>query len=296
MLAPHYALTRKELKSAIENMARLCALLREADPELGDFTPALRAFLAGQDSLLEELLRGGIIKSHAQLREIVYFIPGTRRFTADFYRNACMHLLFAPALLALLELKYGSINISAVSDLYAFFKYDQILPDEAAFKAQLENLVGVLSRAAIIAVQDGQARFAKRSLGFFNPSLLQAQIQSALWVYQNLAALGANSSEGDLSQKNLLEMQSVNYAELLARLQNDFRAAMYLGRMSRTEAASNAALVAQLEGLNTREIISFKESGAGTREVLVKNWPQAEIALLQDLNATIFAWQHAAVA
>ncbi|MCB0311495.1 MAG: 1-acyl-sn-glycerol-3-phosphate acyltransferase, partial [Bdellovibrionales bacterium] len=104
MSSSGYGMSRQELAHSIRNLAQIATVVGSQKLKAPDFTPSLDSFLQGREFLLDNLGRSGTIVLKRFLNEDVFYIPGRKRFTADFYKNSSIHLFFAPALMALLEL------------------------------------------------------------------------------------------------------------------------------------------------------------------------------------------------
>ena len=111
MASPRYGLSDKQLTLAVKNLCRLIGVMKQVDPRIGDFTPSLEGFLAGNQDLVLDLPRTGIAVNKTFASHTVVSVPGTRRFTADFYRNATSHLFLPAAILAASELYDGNISL-----------------------------------------------------------------------------------------------------------------------------------------------------------------------------------------
>ncbi|MBN8548171.1 MAG: 1-acyl-sn-glycerol-3-phosphate acyltransferase [Deltaproteobacteria bacterium] len=282
MNAPRYALRRRELASTIRALAELSSLVREINPQVGEETPALSDFLRGNEQLLNDLPRGGTVRVSECLDEDVFFVPGKKRFTADFYRNATLHIYFVPSLLALLELLGRPIGAAEALTLHPLFEADFLLPCPQTFGAQVEMHIAKL-RAKGILTEGESCKFSVRSPGIFTPGLLLGSAQSLLWVIQNLR----NQSKIEGGGTSPLRQD-----RFMARLVETFKTGVYCGLVTRTEASSTAALTAALETLQQRKAISIQDGPDQAKEICILKDLSEEERLLTRINDVILEWQY----
>lgn len=284
LMAPRYSLERSELVNAVRSLAEVAASLQHLSPSRGGLSPTLQEFLGGNTALIDDLLRGGVISSHRCLDEDIFFVRGSNRFTADFYKNATIHVFFYTSLFSVMELLDLPLTTEQAADFHPVFEYDFLLPDREEFMAMAELHLKALEQAGII---DGATkRFSRRDAGAFTPGLLLSSIQALLWTTRMILVLQGSSTRSDSPA------EAVSYAELLSRLQSEFKTAVYRGLVSRTEASSQAALTSALESLQQRRLIAVSEGPRQSREISILKPLSPEIALLAKLNSAILGWQY----
>ena len=268
-MAPHYALRRAALSETVRGLARTIEFVRRDDPGVGAFTTSLAHFLEGRESLLQELVRGGPVHLGHVLGEEVLYIPGRRRFTADFYRNTVLHLFLPGAFLAAAELLDGAVSVEGAMKLHALFQHDYLLGSPEAFRALLARHLETLEREGLVAA----GHFTTRTPGLFNATLLLGPLQTLLWIHRHLESACPDGAAHGCS-----------LSELLEQLQVDFRTAAYLRLVTRTEASSRATLESALEGLARRGRLEIADLGRSGREVRRVVHDSAELALLDRAN------------
>lgn len=266
LTGPRYGLTRAMLTEGVHAMARLARILHG---DTLDFSPSLQNFLQGNTGMLNHFIEHGVIVQKRCLHADVLVIPGKQRFTADFYRNSCLHFFIEASLLALSELMDGAVSTQGALRFYDIFKHDMLLGDGENFERALKRTLTALSSAGCIGAH---GRFTSHALGMFTPALLLNWIESYLWVLLHLKAQGASSSASPIRQSILLE-----------RLSEEFRTAVYLGLMTRTEAAAHSTLQSVLDSLQLDRCLQIEGSGATTR-VQILSLPVDRIELLEQAH------------
>lgn len=293
MNAPAYGLPREMLVQSVANLARLITVMRRLNPAIGEFTPALEKFLSGREHIVLDLVRGGCVSISTVAEAQIFYIPGRRRFTSDYYKNFTIHLFLPHAMFALLELMEGCVRVDNLSALHALFEYDYILPLASAFIAQCKTLLEALAREDIIRRSNDSYNFVSTQPGLFVPTVLAAPIQTMLWVRQFLCS-ARHVIEEDDSDKGALRTYA--YGPFLESLQSEFRAAGYFGAFRRTEAATRSALTTALESLNQRQIVSLHDTGGQRDRIAVLKESDDEIAFLEKAQEALLNWnEHMAI-
>ena len=280
--APRYALRRRALVSTIRGLAELATLARRLNPHIGAPTPALRDFLNGDEQLLDDLPRGGSVNVNECLGDDVFFVPGKKRFTADFYKNATLHIYFMTSLISLIELRGQSISSDEAMQLYPLFEVDFLLQSPVNFREEITAYIALLQDEGVL-TRTAPVRFTVRSPGYFTPGLLLGSIQALLWAVQNL------------KQQSKIEgtsLSSIRYDQFMARLVESFKTAAYCGLVTRTEASSTASLTTALEILQQRKMISIQESSDKIKEISVLKDLSDEERLLTAINDAVLDWQY----
>lgn len=274
LTAPRYALNRPDLIKRIRSLAMAAERLKRFNPQLGTFTPSLQHFLSGKDSLIEELPRAGIVSCQACLNQSVYFIPGVRRFTAEFYKNSTLHVYYELSFLSLLSLLAAPADGDVASKLYEIFNYELLLPPAKAFLADIAKLgreliiEGSLNSLAPVS-------FTSKQSSLYVPGMLLSHLQSLLWVHLNLAMAEVGSQLG--------------YPETVKCLQDSAKAAFYLSVVTRTEASSQAAILSALEGMANRGLISIVEQQGKPASINILKDLQPERTFVEELNAKVLS-------
>lgn len=254
LMAPRYGLKRSELVQRVRDLAEL-AFAVSSTPKLSP-TPALEHFLNGREGLLNDLLRGGIVGSANVLEDQVVYIPGRKRFTADFYRNSAIHVFFNTALLALSQLMSGTINLVDATKFHPRLAYDFILPELPEFATDLTRTLHDLHLHGYVRSGPNGLEFDRSASPAFIPSLLWGTVQSYLWVLEHLTRSPLN--------------EPCAYQPFLAQLLDSFRAAGYVGAVTRTEAGSHSALTTVLESLQQRKLIVVSERNGKPETITVR--------------------------
>lgn len=309
LMAPRYGLTRSVLRTTIENLAHLGRISRgQGGGELTN-TPALEQYLAGGDHLLQDLVRGGVLSSGECLGEEVFFIPGERRFTADFYKNSAVHLFLIPSMLAMHELVAGPVRAEGLRPYHEIFALDLMLPSFEDFTREVSEVAERLRSAGVLAGDGVQGwTFASRAVGTFIPALLLPTVESYLWVLLNLkSVISPSGACSEASRKILIHPKAVEESEsqkglgatvtalnvtlrfgaLVERLRGDFRISGYLSQFTRTEAAAMAALSSVLESLQQRKFLTLSGSGSKRDQLTVVRFPDGDIPLLERAHQSV---------
>jgi len=287
MCAPDYGLTRKALSARVHALSELANMIGPLIGGRPDFTTSLEHFLRGRELILNDLTRSGVVQIKPCLDSDVFFVPGGKRYTADFYKNSSIHLFILPGLFAICELSQGKFKASDLEFWHDIFGFDFQLQAKPDFLAQAEALCQVLLKKEILIKTDADCLvFRDRNSASFIPALLQNSIQALLWVYHNLEL---SVDPGDPKLENL---GSCSFQELMDKLQDGFKTAHYLGRVTRTEAASQSAIISALESLKNRQIISYDElASASSRRVTFLRKDNEVMALLAKADGAIRKWQ-----
>lgn len=290
MMTPRYGLSRSALAAAVRRLATIVALTRTIDPEVGAATASLEGFLAGRDHILDAIGRGEVVSSGEVLGETTFYIEGKRRFTADFYRNATLHLFLPGSLMALSELMYGFVDLELVARFYPIFQADYLLGPKAHFETELAQHFSAYRAHGLIMAGPHGPVFADRSLGTFNPALMLAAIETLLWIYDNLAATPGSPPVTASVNTSTQPLKVIPYARFLTTLQEDYERLVYVRPAGRTEAASRTNLETALESLHQRGVVSIVEGNGQPRDIEVLREKEEEVTLLRSAENAILAW------
>lgn len=256
-----YGVERSTLSRGIHHMCRMAKALHRESIE---FSPSLQRFLEGDEAILDRFFSHGVMQRRPFMGGEVWLVPGKQRFTADFYRNSCLHYFFASSLLALAELCDGRATVAGAMQFYPIFHHDMLLEDETKYSQLLRDALLRLEQEEII---DSAGRFRERSCGFFTPELLFNWLESYLWVLMHLQVQMGNT-------------QSLPLSQFLQQLGDEFRAAVYLGAMTRTEAAAQSTLQSVIDSLVADRCVQLEGTGSSA-EVRVVAFPTGRLELLR---------------
>jgi glycerol-3-phosphate O-acyltransferase len=280
MCSPRYGLTRAELIEQVQGLALVARTAAEIEPGCGKPTPSLERFLSGHHAAISDITRSTVVQIAHAIGQEVYYIPGKRRFTADFYKNSLLHLFLPNSLFAILHLTHGKFRPEDAAIFYDVLKNDLMLPAREMFLAALQQWASKLEQLGFVSKDEqGQLTILKAPPGVFLPTLMSGSIEAVLWVMSNISSLAG--SDRKVSQKLLM-----------TQLQSDHKAAAYLGLTSRTEAGSQSSLQSALEILTTIGVISIHE-GASDDVTILKDHSN-ELEFLKLAQRAIFRWQNQA--
>ncbi len=299
MSAPQYGLSRSALSDSVKNLARIAQILRQELSVVGENTPSLERFLEGREAILNDLPREGIVERARCLDEDVFFIPGKRRFTADFYKNGVFHLFFPVSILSTLELLGEPLTGDAARPFHGTFQSDLILPPIDEFAAEIDAVAAMLLKHGVLSATDGVVSFSKREPGLFISSLIEGSLESMLWVWQNLLRTedtiildDATASVNDSGKSTVSRpLRVLSYPRFMSHIQNDFRSARYAGYVHRTEAASMTSLLAVLDVFLARDFISIEEKSGVRSKIILKRDASAEFEFLNRAHEAIRRWK-----
>lgn len=204
------------------------------------FTPTLSSFLDGSDSPVEIGLKGPIISAATLQNTPVYFIQGTKRITADFYKNTCMQAFLVP-LLASLAFSEGN-RVSADSMLEVLDHYRSLFPPchypslEQKVRASLEPL----EKMGFLLEADGKSYQCNRDHELFLPALILAPLESAALLVYSLKQFPIDG--------NPARDQAITF------VQRHFKILSYASGLQRTEASSHTNLQCAWEYLQQHNI------------------------------------------
>lgn len=290
MGASHYGLRREELHTSITNMAALLTSLRASTSRVGTFTPALEKFLGGKTSLLGDLPRSGTVQVSRLAGEQVFYIKGTKRYTADFYRNAIIHLFVPLGIFSLLDARKVALTYQNGLAYYSLLFHDFLYKSEQDFQDDLCATRAALVTLGVLDERGETAQFTCKSIGFYNPGLLLGTIESMLWLLHqllhNTEALQPEEADAD---RHIV--RAFSYGRLLQSLQSDFAPARYTGLVTRTEASSKTSLEAAIDTLCARQVASLEERSGQRHRLLVKQDLSHEMSLLNESRLAAYAAQ-----
>lgn len=266
MSAPRYSLERRDLERSVRRLAAVVERVRQIGLISGVSSPSLKNFMAGKDRVLEDFARGGLVERQFGVGRELFFIPGSKRFTSDFYKNAAVHALLFPTILSVLERANGAIRIDEAKAIHRLLEYDFILPNFDRFSKELALLAEELTAMGELQLSDGGAlKFGSHESSFYLPSTLLAHFQGLAWVMEHLTFSKYpehGGTEGEIGPE-------LNYEILIQSIQENFKLGAHLGILSRTESASRVAAVNHLETLANLSLIAIEEVGGKRTSVRI---------------------------
>ena len=287
MMAPNYGLKRERLVATVQNLARIAALMRRLNPALGGFSPSLLRFLEGREGLLYDITRGGVIEIEEAFGTEVFYIPGRKRFVADFYRNHSLHLFFAVSLLSILQLLERPLTPDSAEDLQQLMGERLQILRRGDFKAEMAAVIEVLKSDGILDGREGALSFVNKAPGIFIPALLLGSLESLAWLHFNLLR-SKRPAQRDPGEP----LAALRYNEFLKKAQNEFAAAEHLGMVHRTESASKSSLILALEASRQSDILGL-DSVSQAKSILLYKEPADEFRRLCTVAGAIREWLYA---
>lgn len=285
LIASRYGLSKLKLINRINSLHSYLELLRSSDCKIGTDTPQLQRFISGETDTLNDLANSGVVRPERQFGIDYYFIPGSRRFTADYYRNSVLHYFFHLSLFAVCELSYSKIDQNSLQKLYPFFEHDLLLEPWNEFWNKTSKLLEILQSAGILELKNDVLTFCQNRKDLFIPSLLSSHMQAYQWVSKSL--LEASNNE-DFDKDNL------RYERFVGKMLSGAKVASYVGTISRTEAAARSTIITILSSLEARNLIKFTEGSGVDKSISLDNSKIQElsndIATLDICNRSINRW------
>lgn len=282
LMAPRYGLDQAGLMRAISGLHAYLELLRSSGVRIGRDTTQLQRFSSGDEEILDDVLNAGIVRCERHFGTDYFYIPGQKRFAADYYRNATLHFFFPLALLSLSELSFKTINPSTISGIYPFFEHDLLLENWNEFSSKIEKLCALLTARNILRPQGSDFRFSDPNGSFFLPALLASQLQAYQWVEESV--LAAHEFFDD----------PIRYEDFAKRLLSGSKTATYRGSISRTEAATRTNINAVLSSLDARGLIKLSEGNANERVIQLDaaqvDAINIDLGTLKSVNGPLKRW------
>lgn len=285
MSAPDYGLTKLDLEKSIKNLATLAEIMRKVGQLHGDYTPEMRGFLEHKVELSPSLFKGDVIVQLQAVTEELYAVPEHKRFIANFYRNMTVHLFVPHALLAVLDLLERDLRPDECKPLYSLFSFDQQLPPWSEFEKLIADLVTEMLETSVLEHSDTRIRYRNRATGLFIPSLLLDTLQALRWVYLHLNApeLAERLCAGGENPLKLKEFINI--------LLKGSRGGRYLGHLQSAEAVTQSGLHSIILSLEQRGVIALQTLPDGQKLISIRSISPEELALLDEVNQAILAWQ-----
>jgi len=253
MMAPHYCLKRYDLIQTIKNLAKLIEYIRPLNPNLGENSPALKRFLANSTHDLNELIADDSIRIHHTNEEEIYFVPGNRRYTADFYKNSTLHIFYTISLMSILELQTKSITVENIEEIYSLLGQRNIILRQNDIRQEASLFIQCLQNADILS-KDDIVHFKDKSMGIFIPSLLLTNFESLACVYKNMIVNGQECNT-EITEDGT--QNRFNYANFIKQAQASLIHDKLLNSHIRTESSAKSALGIAIESSKQNNIISM---------------------------------------
>lgn len=291
LISPGYGLGKQELITVTQNLGKLMDASRESAPGIGSNTPALKSFLDGQHHLIDNLSVSSTVKTQFCLGKEVYYIPGERRFTADFYKNSTLHLFFEHGLFAMLDLMKLDISRENIEKFYVVFASDFILKEKQAFLDDCDKLIAALKKRGILKTEANLTTYTARNLGIYNPTMLLPNIESLTWCLKVLSGLTKKIDNLELEEEPESRI-SVDYDIAMNSMLNEFRTATYLGVTQCTEASSSVSLNAALDTLQNLGLIFVGNKQSKGKKIVVKDLKSPKLDIIRNAHQALKAWKN----
>lgn len=285
LMARHYGLSKNDLVTKINALHQCLQILRAGGVKIGTDTPQLSRFLAGEVDTLNDLSAAGVVKAERHFGIDYFFIPGNRRFTADYYRNSVLHYFLPITLCALSQLSFGEINESGIEKLYPFFEHDLLLDPWPEYLAKFNKLVAIFESNGVLTKAGPEGSYHFKNNALFFPALVSSHIQAYQWVLESLKSESNNSE---------LENQNFQQEKFIEKLLTSAKTATYLGTISKTEAAARSSILSILHSLESRHLIKALEGSGTEKSFYLDRTKYSEIergiATLRKLNLDVNRW------
>ncbi len=290
LLSRGYGLSKPDLIKTILNLGNILEIVKTALPETGDFTPSLKLFLDGHHTMVDDLSASSTIRTKFCLGQEVYYIPGDKRFTADFYKNSTIHLFFEISLLSLLDLMNLEINHSNLEKFYTIFASDFILKEKSEFLKDCDKLLSMLFSKKILTKENDRLVFKNKESGTYIPSLLFANIESITWCLKVLKE--ASKDNENFEQDEEVENKvSIDYERCITSMHNEFRTAAYLGITKCTEASSSVSLNSALDTLQNLGVLFITNRQGKSKKIIIKDLNSPKLDIIIQASKSIKIWK-----
>ncbi|MCG8589817.1 MAG: 1-acyl-sn-glycerol-3-phosphate acyltransferase [Proteobacteria bacterium] len=239
MGSSHRGILRRDL---VERMQVVVDLLRLQDVSI---TPALARDEGEFQESIAFLLRSDLIGRAAEPSEEILYFDESRRRALDIYRNAIVHYLAVPSLLARRLLRGASTE--ALREDLAFWTellyQEYFLPRGEVLAAQFDAFLDWFETHGWIESQDGAWVASDRGRRLF--PLLDAQTRGVLEAYYALFCAVRESLDVELPVR-----------EICTRAAAQFEQMALLGRLSHSEAMNDTTFRNALERLVQQQVLS----------------------------------------
>jgi glycerol-3-phosphate O-acyltransferase len=285
LMSDRYGLKENELRTKITNIHKTFELLKESGFEIGTYTSQLSSFLSGNTDVLRELTSAKVLQLEEHFDQKYYYIAGSSRFTADYYRNSVIHYFFPISLLALSEAVFGAVDFQKLPFLYKYFEHDLILTTWELYRPRLESLcLDLSSKGKMTKSEAAVFVFNEREIMF--PEMLASYLQAYSWVIKRL--LKIRTSVDDSGQ--------ILAGKFASQLMSSAKAEIYVGEISRTEAASRSSILSVIHSLSSRGLITYSEGRESERAIKISDNSvpllDVELAELQKINDSLTIKSH----
>jgi glycerol-3-phosphate O-acyltransferase len=239
---PRRGLLRHEL---VSRMQQIVDLLRIQDVRL---TPALEADEGEFRESIAFLLRSDLIRSAKEARgEILYFDESKRR-ALDIYRNAIIHFLATPSLLAheLLDGGTPATLRAGVAGWLELLYQEFFAPREELLVAHVEGFLDYFERFGLVERREDRLVASEKGRPYF--SFLEAQTRGVLEGYYAACSAALDLTEAPVGRR-LLEKE----------IRERFEQAELLGEVVRPEGCNPVTFQNALELLARRGVLKAGE-------------------------------------
>ncbi len=288
LMAPRYALDYDTLSRSVRNLAQLISIYRKIDNRIGEPTETLTALLDNKKSMSEKLVSTGLVQSRTLFGKEVFSIPEQKRMTADFYKNATMHLFLPFSFLAISELITGKIEMRTVEQLHDAFEHDFMLSPWQDFSLLINSILKELKKdEEVLSDKDDNLHFKAREVGSFVPALMLSPIQSYLWVIYHLSQLHSKQLESAPAR--------VNYDDFIDTLTSNHTSALDIELLTRTESFSRSSMESTIEALSSRGIISTTTLRGSSRSIRIIDPNGLDRSFFYNANEQIIEFLYSSV-
>jgi glycerol-3-phosphate O-acyltransferase len=241
LMAPHYGMEASELRRVMTNLVMLADIINDTVPACAGRSESLNMLLAQPGA---EQKHSESVEQSTFFKKSVLYIPGNKRFLAEFYKNSCVHIFSHLSLLAIEELLHGHFKPADVAVLHPFFQYDLQLPSSEEFIAEAEHICAALVGKRLLHQKGDYLQFSSREMGIFNPLLLYPQVEAYAFMLGKLHHLC-----------QLTGTQRLSHQEIQSSALEDARSGKYLSILTRTESSSQSTLEILLPSLEQMGIV-----------------------------------------
>lgn len=286
-----YGLRKNDLIARIKSLHDYLEILRSCGIKVGTDTPQLKRFISGNSDALNELSNSDVMKLARPFGVDIFFIPGSKRFTADYYRNSVIHYFIHISLLAVAELSFGQADESNLSRLHALFEHDLLLEPWPEFWDKTRNLCHCLIAKGVLIGTDSGFVFSEKRKDLFLASFLTSYLQGYQWVCTSLL---------DAIEFTKSENTTLRHDKFVSKMVAAAKISTYSGEISRTETGARSTINSIVSSLEARHLIKTQE-GSGAEKTLVLedekiSHIEAEIRFLHKINNSLNVWSAVNVA
>ncbi|MCB0319886.1 MAG: 1-acyl-sn-glycerol-3-phosphate acyltransferase, partial [Bdellovibrionales bacterium] len=291
LLTKNYGLSRDALCTSVRNLSTVAEWYREVEgnTEYAQPTQALSRFLNNPEEFSHDFQSAGVISQGPYLGDELVYLPGSRRYTADFYKNSVFHIFVPLGLFSILECIGKNVSPEGVRPWYDLFAREFLLPRWSEYSKKLAHYHEILVREGILEQSPSHAtnsnwRFSEVGKHHLIPGLLFPLIESTLWVMQCLDHMPFTERPHPHDPSRMRKI--FDYNALLRTAQHELRYSKYAGEFTRTEVSSLSGLISSIEGLASQGTLSLQDrSGKRTSIILEHEFEEQKNQLLETHRA-----------